>query len=72
MGRSKVLMTEEKTIKIVTTESSFKFVISNIIESDIGEYIKMDKRDKEIVLHFTRKVDKAMDIKSGPIVVSFD
>ena len=72
MGRSKVLSTEEKTIKVITTESSYKFVISNVIGSDIGEYVKMDKRDKEIVLYFTKKIDKAMDIKGGPIVVSFD
>jgi hypothetical protein len=72
MGRSKVLSTEETPVKVITTESSFKIVIPNVIGSDIGEYVKMEKRDKEIVLYFAKKIDKAMDIKGGPIVVSFD
>jgi uncharacterized membrane protein YqgA involved in biofilm formation len=72
MGRSKVLATEEKTVKVITTASSYKIVIPTSLGVDIGEYIKLDKRDNEVVLHFTKRIDKSAEIKEGNVIVRFD
>lgn len=72
MGRSKVLATEDKSVKLITTATSYKIIIPTSLGADIGEYIKLDKRDNEVVLHFTKRVDKVAEIKQGDILVSFD
>jgi uncharacterized membrane protein YqgA involved in biofilm formation len=72
MGRSKILATEDKVIKLITTSSSYKFVIPTLLGADIGEYIKLEKRDNDIVLHFTKRTDNSIIMKDVPITISFD
>jgi hypothetical protein len=72
MGRSKILATEDKVIKLITTSSSYKFVIPTSLGADIGTYIKMEKRETDVVLHFTKRADNAVEMKEGSVVVSFD
>jgi len=72
MGRSKILATEDKIVKLITTSSSYKFVFPNTLGADIGEYIKMEKRDTDIVLHFTKRNDKLITAKEGGVILNFD
>jgi hypothetical protein len=71
MGRAKVLSSEPNALSIVETSCNFKFVIP--MEKDtIGEYIKTEKKDGQITIYFTKKLNKvAFDIKDG-MTVKFD
>lgn len=72
MGRAKIISTEEKTIKNIITACSIKFVIPIDTNNEIGEYIKMDRKDGEIVLHFTKKNSNPGLFTKDGITISFD
>jgi hypothetical protein len=72
MGRAKILNTENKQIEMVITSCSIKYVIPTTIENDIGEFIKIEKREGHSIIHFTRKPNSPGVIAKEGITVCFD
>jgi hypothetical protein len=72
MGRAKVLATDEKKTIMTTTAVSIKFAIPVPVDNEIGNFIKMDRNEDNIVLHFTKKsFNSSVQSKEG-MIVSFD
>ena len=58
MGRSKVLLTRTLDATITITTSTVRFNIPILSETHIiGDFIKCEKVNNTIVVHYTKKVD---------------
>ena len=72
MGRAKVLATEKKQIEMITTSCSIKYILPITTELDLGEYIKLERRDGHVIIHFTKKPNNPGVLAKEGITVSFD
>lgn len=71
MGRAKILSSEPSPLTVVKTERSVKFVIPG--NHPVGEFIRTEKRDNEIIIHYTLKPEKEKAlIVNEEITVSFN
>jgi hypothetical protein len=71
MGRAKILTSQENTLSVVETSCNIKYIIPLPIDN-VGEYIKMEKKDGQVIIYFTKKTNKVtLDIKEG-VTISFD
>jgi hypothetical protein len=72
MGRAKVLATDEKKIIMTTTAVSVKFTIPVSPECEIGNFIKMERNDDKVTLHFTKKCFESCVVAKDGLTVAFD
>jgi len=56
MGRSKILYSQTRNIIMSVTGQSVKYTIPLCIEKDqVTDFVKCEKRENEIILHFNKK-----------------
>jgi hypothetical protein len=72
MGRAKIISTEKKEIELITTSCSLKYMIPVTTENDLGEYIRIERRENQYIIYFTRKPNNTGVIAKEGIIVSFD
>lgn len=72
MGRAKIVSKAENTIGITVTSCSVKFNFEVPDDVGLGEFIKMERKDNNVTLHFTKKMPPTVGLTEKPIIVSFD
>lgn len=72
MGRAKILSIEKNIIATTVTSCSVKFNFQIGEDIGLGEFIKMERKGNEIILHFTKKTPATVGLVDKPIIVSFD
>ncbi len=72
MGRAKIISTDINTMNTIVTSCSVKFNFEINEDICLGEFIRMERKGKEVILHFTKKTPIVVGIVDKPIIVSFD
>jgi hypothetical protein len=72
MGRAKIESRAENTIGITVTSCSVKFNFDIPDTVALGEFIKMERKENNITLHFTKKMLPTVALVEKPIIVTFD
>jgi hypothetical protein len=72
MGRAKVISTDKNSMVTTVTACSIKFTFPITDETAVGEFIKMERRDGQVTIHFTKKLAAPVTVVEKPITVTFD